>query len=455
MLNPYQKISKACFSDLYGNPFDLTTTQSEIFRLIYEPSIERAAITTPTQYGKSDVTAQAVIAACIERPEKVLIIAPTGEQAHIIMGYIIDHLFDNPLVTQCIVVDTSLERLKHERSKDRITFKNGSEVRILTADVRTLSKEGRGLMGFGATIVIVDESSLIPDNIYSKILRMIGGVRRGKIVKLGNPFEKNHFYRSLTSKRYQKVWIDYRVAIAEGRLKPDFVEEAREDMPPMDFTIFYEVKFPEGGAEDALIPLDWIEKAIEQGGIGGDKRQVGVDVARFGRDKTIYLYRRGGNVVHIKENNQLDTMQVVGWVQEFLKEDKPDVTAVDVVGIGSGVYDRLGELDYPVVAVNVGESPSSDENKKKFFNLRAELFWHLREMFRPEGDKSKISIPNDNELIRQLTEIRYFYSSERKIRIEDKEDMKRRIGQSPDKADALSLAFYDQITEEPTVTFFS
>lgn len=458
-LNLYQKISKGFFNDIYGNPFDLTLGQSEIFKYVYEPEFTRVAITTVTQYGKSDVTAQALLLACVSRVEKVIIIGPSAEQAGIIMNYVIQHVFDNPLFTSMIVYEGSLERLKKETSKTRITFRNGSEIRIITADVRTLKKEGKSLMGFGASIVVVDESCLVPDNIYSKILRMVLTQKTGKIIKLANPFEKNHFYKSFISPRYVKVHVDWRQAVAEGRLTEAGVAEAREEMPPLDFMIFYEVQFPEGGAEDSLIPLDWIEMAVVQKGISGEKRQAGLDVARFGRDKSVFICREGRKVIAMEEVQEMDTMSVSGWAAGLIEKYKPEITAVDVIGIGSGVYDRLSELGHNVAPVNVGESPSSEENKRKFHNLRAEIFWHLREMFRPEEKDGKrisfIQIPDDPDLKRQLPEIRYKYSSERKIRLEDKDDMKSRLGASPDKADALALAFMDNLTvAEPELMIY-
>lgn len=391
----------------------------------------------------------AMITAAIERQEKILVVSPSQKQSEIIMHNVIDHLFDDEDITAMLQFDPqSIERLKKERSKERITFRNDSEIFILTADVRTISKNALNLMGFGGTMVIADEAALIPDDMFSKILRMVGGSEKAKLVKLGNTFYKNHFFRSINSSRYEKVVVPYTQGIEEGRITNEFIEEAREDMPAMDFEIFYECKFPEGGAEDSVIPYNWLEAAVGQA-VGGDIKQVGIDVARFGKDNSVYTLREGGQVKRMEKTNHQDTMALVGWIGNMLEEDKPDKIAIDVVGIGAGVYDRLEELGYPVVPINVGESPTDPDAKNKFFNLRAEVFWHLRDLFKPDNGKSLISIPEDGELINELSEIRYYYSSERKIRIEDKEDMKKRLGRSPDKADSLALAFFDLEGREP------
>jgi hypothetical protein len=454
------------YKTIDGRPFLLTPGQEEIFRIIYEPSITRGSIRAITQYGKSDVASMAVDTVATERREKILIIGPSQNQSDIIMGKIIDHLFDNPMLTGMIdYSSTTVERLRQERSKERLTFKNGSEVRTLTAQAKYISQEAKSLMGFGATIVLVDESSLIPDSMFGKILRMVGGVEHGKLIQLGNPFESNHFGKSFEDKRYVKLTIDWHQALAEHRVTQEFLDEAKENMSELDWTIFYECKFPVMGVENAVIPEEWINLAVNQVNCQGEHKQSGLDVARFGRDKTVYLFRQGGEVKRIETTEKMDNMEVVGWVRPFLDEDAPDIHVTDIVGVGAGVNDRLTEIqgakeviwgDTVLIGANVGESATSDEAKKRFYNLRAEVHWNLRDLFKPDkNNHSSISIPDDPELKKQLKELRYNYSSERTIKIEAKEEMKKRLGVSPDKADALGLAFFNFQNQEPTMFIVS
>lgn len=453
------------FNNFQGDPFLLTPWQEEIFKAVYDPETKRLAIKTTTQYGKSEVVSMALISIAIARREKILIVAPSEGQASIIMDKVIDHLFDHPLISSMVNYKANeFEQLKKEMSSTRITFKNGSEIFMLTANADNLKKNARNLMGFGATIVVVDESSLLPDSIYSKILRMVGGVENGKIIQLGNPFENNHFGRcfgghqehgKFQAKRYLCISVDWKMALKEKRLKQEFLDEARDDMTPLEWTIMYEVSFPEGGNENGLIPRAWIELAINQPGCEGEFRQTGLDVARFGKDKTILAFRKGGEIQAINQTEQMDTMEVTGWTTPQLKKYKPDRHCTDVIGLGAGVHDRLDELqgednneewsDCDLIPLNVGESPVTKTAKAKFYNLRAQVFWHLRFMFKPDEKtgRSLISIPNDPELVRQLEELRYKYSSERKIKMESKDEMKKRLGFSPDKADAVAMACWD------------
>ena len=105
---------------------------------------------------------------------------------------------------------------------------------------------------------------------------------------------------------------------------------------------------------------------------------------------------------------------------------------IDVIGIGSGVVDRLNELHLPVRGVNVSESPSTSKN---YLNLRAQLWFDMKDWLVQRDCR----LPNDDELVAELAAPSYKYTSSGKIKIESKEEMKKRGVKSPDKADALAL----------------
>ena len=168
----------------------------------------------------------------------------------------------------------------------------------------------------------------------------------------------------------------------------------------------------------------------------GEEVILAVDVARFGSDRSVILRRRGECVEDIRVLTQMDTMQLTGWVSAAIRECRPQEVRVDEIGVGAGVVDRLRELGHEVRGVNVANRARDD---KLFANLRAEGCWGMRERFR----SGRISIPDDSQLISELTSLRYSYDSSGRIRMESKDDMRRRGLPSPDKADALMLAFLE------------
>ena len=134
--------------------------------------------------------------------------------------------------------------------------------------------------------------------------------------------------------------------------------------------------------------------------------------------------------------SRIDTMATAGQVMVAVREHRPDLVNVDVIGVGAGLADRLREQGVPARGVNVAEKPRRDTTCA---NLRAEGYQALARRFRDR----RIRIPRDAELIGELATLRYRYDSRGRLLMESKEGMKKRNGRSPDKADALMLAFLD------------
>ena len=169
-----------------------------------------------------------------------------------------------------------------------------------------------------------------------------------------------------------------------------------------------------------MIPLELVESAVTRDVEGWDSPVViGVDVARYGGDYSAIVARKGNVVLDdIRTFQGLDTMSLVGRVQEYLEEyesEDIDEVLIDSIGIGSGTLDRLLELDLdvPIRGINVGESPSMGTD---FVNLRAELWFRLRDWL---GARD-VRLPSDERLVTELTSPRYVYTSSNKRKIESK-----------------------------------
>ena len=154
------------------------------------------------------------------------------------------------------------------------------------------------------------------------------------------------------------------------------------------------------------------------------------------------MRREGGWVRTYRAHHKADTMTTAGHIAKAMRDidneaDKNDwVTAViDVPGVGGGVVDRLIELGLPITPYNGGEAPI---DKERFVNARAEDFWTLRELF----EAGEIDIdPDYDKLAAQLGSIKWTVDSRRRIKIESKDDMRKRGMPSPDRADTVAMAF--------------
>lgn len=244
----------------------------------------------------------------------------------------------------------------------------------------------------------------------------------------------------------------------------DFEFEGKWYRPEDLFRVKVLGKFPKVG-EDILIPQQWIELAQERwknsGGVHQGERLLGVDVAGMGRDDTVKCFREGSYVHWIRKSNaggSADHMKVAGEVYNFLRAFPDAAAMIDTIGEGAGVYSRLRERanethddtikEDQVVSCKYSEAATSGKRELtdvtgeyKFANMRAYLFWAVRDWLNPKNNMNAMLPPGDS-FTEEATEIRWFFQSNGKIIIEPKEDIKKRLGRSTDEFDALANTFY-------------
>lgn len=207
-------------------------------------------------------------------------------------------------------------------------------------------------------------------------------------------------------------------------------------------------------SEDVLIPYEWVElanerwKELQEEGFEPKKTcRVGVDVAGMGRDSSVLCPRYGNFVGEFEVHNSAgvaDHMHVCGMVVPYLK--KKGVKAfVDTIGEGAGVYSRLKELGYDYAyscKFSEGARNLSDITEvRTFANMRAYLYWAVRDWLDPKNGFYPALPPNDL-LMQECTDVHWKFQSDGDIIIEAKEDIKKRLGRSPDYLDALANTFY-------------
>ncbi len=164
---------------------------------------------------------------------------------------------------------------------------------------------------------------------------------------------------------------------------------------------------------------------------------LGVDVARGGGDFS-WIIDRQGNYIGFNLNekiNTADTMELTGIIAKNIDKLSPLQVCIDAGGGGIGVYDRLCELGYKncLKLVNFGEKAF---NGRKYFNKRSEMWGLLGDFIKEDG-----FIVSDNMLLQQISTIEYFYNSMGQLRIESKDEIKKRLKGSPDGGDACALTF--------------
>lgn len=326
-------------------------------------------------------------------------------------------------------------------------------------------------------LVVVDEAAGVPEDIHEAVEGVLTS-EHTRLLLLGNPTSVGGtFHKAFKSPRYRAIHIsafDTPNFTAFGITEQDFRDNTWEAKltgplpnpklitPAWGYDKFvkwgpdsvaYQARvagnFPEG-ADDTLIPLAWVEAAQARwlDAEPGEPVEIGCDVARYGSDETVIAIRRGIRVEPLLVYAQKDTMETAGLVKAAHVETGATAIKVDEIGIGAGVVDRLKELKCPATGVNVATAAAEPE---RFTNLRAELWWNLRELLdpNPRVNPNPIALPPDDQLLADLTNVKYKIDSRGRIQLESKEEIKKRLGRSPDRGDAVVLAYAPSVTHDP------
>ena len=328
-----------------------------------------------------------------------------------------------------------------EFKSDKISLKGASDS---FAVARTSRRENpEALQGFHSEnmLFLCEEASGIPDIVF-QVGEGAMSTEGANTVMCGNPTRsEGFFFESHHSQRHR--WHAMTVSCYDSTtVSEQFLEEMKEKYGEESnvFRVRVLGQFPTQ-SDDVLLPLHLVEEATKRDVEQSPTAPVvwGVDVARFGADRSA-IAKRQGNVLTepIKTYQGRDLMEMAGIVLSEYEachyRMRPQSIYIDAIGIGAGLADRLRELDLPAVAISVSETASL---KDRFNRLRDELFWNAREWF----ESRDCHIPKDDALIQEITGIRYKYLSNGKLKIESKDEMKRRGQRSPDVADAFVLTF--------------
>lgn len=291
-------------------------------------------------------------------------------------------------------------------------------------------------------LIVFDEATGVAAEIWDAAEGVAVG-SNDRFLAIGNPTDpSSEFKRKCDSELWNVIHLsaEEHPNVIEGReivpgaVTREWIEERLLDYGGTDTSLYRARvlgRFPEQG-DDMLISLADVERAQKRWvrPLGLAPVALGVDVARFGSDETVEIEIYDEGVVGVpRVFRGQNLMQTAGSVKAHPAARK----AVDDSGVGGGVTDRLAEQNVDVIPYIAGEKAVDSE---RFLNRRAETWWTIREMLR----KDELSLPPDNKLAADLTNIKYKYTSKGQIKLESKDEIKKRLGRSPDRGDALAIA---------------
>lgn len=403
--------------------------------------------------GKSTVEAWTIIWFMVTRPfPKIPCTAPTQHQLFdILWAEVSKWLRNNPALSDELIW-----------TKQKLYMKGYPEEWFAVA--RTASKPD-ALHGFHAddVLFIIDEASGVDDKIFEPVLGSLS-TPGARLLMCGNPTQLSGFFYDSHHKNlpsYSAFHIDGRKST---RVSQDFVNTIvsmyGEDSDVFRVRVAGDFPLQE---DDIFIPLPLVEKSImtpytEKGKPG--LIHIGCDVARFGDDKTVIGYKTDEKVTLWKKRRGQDTMktaddivmlgeELVARYKLTAAEDDPIPVKVDDGGVGGGVVDRLRQMKrnnpdklwwLDVYPVKFGQRIKH----KYYYDTTTYMMAVVKSLLQPHDEEGKpkpveLILPDDNDLVAQLSGRKYALTDQSKIRIESKEAVKKRGQPSPDEADCVLL----------------
>ena len=426
----------------------------------------KVAVKSGQGVGKTALEAGLAIWFLCCRPyAKVLCTAPTMQQLYDVLWAEIAKWLQSAKVKDLLTW-----------TKTKVYMNGDSERWFATAKTAT---KPENMQGFHEDhmLIIVDEASGIADPIMEAILGTLTGPDN-KLLLMGNPNRTEGVFFDAFGKDRDR-WKTRTVSSRDSkRTSRDNIEmlERKYGRDSDVVRVRVDGLFPKGGI-NSFIPLEYAEGCTAPVHVpNSGMMHVGVDVARFGDDKTVIAVRHGRRVDPLHKYTKQSTMETVGRVLEICREwitwwnaqhegildqyGNPATARcrvrIDDTGVGGGVTDRLREiiedegLPIEVIACN-NAGKSYDAH---YDNAGTEMWGNVREMMATSfsavlrGEEPLLQLPDDPELITQLANRRYRMTSRGRLALEKKEDMKKRGIGSPDCADAVALCFYEPSRSE-------
>lgn len=377
----------------------------------------------PRQSGKSRRVAVTALWQAFGEPNQRILLVSAGERAsRDLLALCHRTATTSPLLGPSVVDELTGE----------LTFSNGSVIRSVP------SSEG-AIRGQSIDLLAVDECALVPAELFYGAIWPVTAARpNAKVILSGTPGSpEGPFYEFVRAGEQGDEHVEVQRWHLEDAtwIEPTVVDAARAALPAAVYSREFMAEFADVGADERVIPRDWIhaaqERALEPGPVA-----FGCDVARRGVDSSVICEMRGPVARIIYSTLGHDTMALAAKLAQISRDEKgpPPALAVDEIAVGGGVVDRLVELDVPVAGYNASHrAPDSS----RFANMRASSYWHLRELFRV----GEISLDrSDHQLADELGSLTYKLDAQGRIQLADKASMAK----SPDRADALCICAWAQ-----------
>lgn len=394
--------------------------------------------------GKSVFAAQKIVLRCLQEPGHRFLIL--RKVARTIKGSVFE------LIKDILSSEGVIDKVYINRSEKYFRFQNGSEIVTSGLDDSEKLKSIHGITG----IWIEEATELQEEDFIQADLRLRGETDHYKQVILTfNPISRLHWlYKFVNETNEDKMAIH--TTFRDNRFAGDEYEDVLSNIDDENLHLIYAKGEWGGGDEpDQLIKYNYVFNAKEHIKREEGKQRLGVDVARFGDDDTVFAREEGNDLVELEPYSKLDTNETSQKVKQWILEYNidADMVGVDGVGLGAGVVDNLHTWGYNVKEIISGASPVEGVFGKdtvyQFYDLRSQMWWFMREKLK--NGELKISV-DSKRLMEDLTAPKYKIQGDKTIRVESKQDIKKRLGRSTDYGDAYVYSRFVKHIRKQTTT---
>lgn len=294
--------------------------------------------------------------------------------------------------------------------------------------------------------VLVDEASGVDDEVYTGALLNVLTDPNAKLCLVSNPSKASGFFwRTHCDPEIMDEWTRVHGQMQDSpHFNPETFEQLAKNYggpTSREYRVMVLGEFPLSDV-DGLISRELIDFAVQSYGDVAPATDApiiwGLDPAGAGKDSSALVIRQDNKILDIKQWQGLDPTQLSYRVRDLFeatpKNERPAVISVDSNGLGYGVWSNLKDWGLPAHECNSAKSPT--RNPDRYHRLRDQLWWEMRDWVHSEN----VGILNNPKLIEELATPTY-QDGTGKIKVEDKKSIKKRLGRSPDFADALALTF--------------
>ena len=484
-----QEMTSAFFPSYRGKPLYLSFTQAMLVGagLITREQAEKAGLdfekyrsvlmVTPTRFGKSFLNAIIAIIKAAGEGKEVRIGGATKDKAGIIQEKIVSLLPSTAKAVQdgLIITDEDgdinkkVARMSTQVSKEALAWRNGGSIKMFSTNEnrKNVNVAAAGAIGIGGDFVILDEIQLMTPVGFNTASRFMMENPDTKRFCVGNPQISGHFKDLYDDPTTFVVHINDVGSIVEGRMSRRGMELTGMPSYSPEYRAFIMVEFPDETSGNRFFPT--LPLPLTKADLPKPTLQhwfMGIDSAYKGGDAlmvTLLTYNEAEDKKWVTVESQIDlkkkypewnddtTTNISLDILKIIQDNNVENACLDI-GLGIHIYEALTRLDpdLPLEPVNFSQKPTewraeTDYNARVALNARAEMHLDLRDLC--ESGLVYINGDNYEEIIRQMREIGAKTDSVgSKIRVEPKQEIKKRLGRSPDNLDSLCLAVRAMVT---------